>query len=63
YGRRNKEKPLDTLKLYQEKGIILNDAHPSEADIDFEKGIILGKFIDTDRPTFSEMYDRTCRPE
>jgi len=63
YGRRNKERPLDTLKLYQEKGIILNDAHPSEADIDFEKGIILGKFIDIDRPTFSEMYDQTCRPE
>lgn len=63
YGRRNKEKALDTLKIYQERTIIKNDTHPTELDIDFERGIILGKFIDTDRPTFVEMYDRTCRPK
>ncbi len=61
YGRRNKEKPFDTLKMYQEKGIIKNNANPSELDIDFEKGIILGKFIDLDRPTFTERYDKVCR--
>jgi 2-oxoglutarate ferredoxin oxidoreductase subunit beta len=63
YGRRNREKPLDTLRMYQERGIIKNDVHPTELDIDFDKGIILGKFIDIDRPTCSELYDKTCRPK
>jgi len=63
YGRRNKEKPLDTLRLYQEKTIIKNDAHPTELGIDFDRGIILGKFVDTDLPTCSDRYDNTCRPK
>ena len=62
YGRRNKEKPMDTLRIYQEKTIIKNDAHPTELGIDFERGIILGKFVDTDLPTCSDRYDNTCRP-
>ncbi|MCP4715772.1 MAG: 2-oxoacid:ferredoxin oxidoreductase subunit beta [Deltaproteobacteria bacterium] len=61
YGRRNKEKALDTLKLYQEKTIIKNGANPSELSIDFKKGVILGKFVDEDRPTHSEKYDRLYR--
>ena len=24
--------------------------------------LILGKFIDVDRPTCTDMYDKTCRP-
>ncbi len=63
YGRRNKEKALDTLKIYQERTIIKNDANPMELDIDFDRGIILGKFVDAERPTCSDMYDKTCRPQ
>jgi len=63
YGRRNKEKPLDTLKLYQEKTIIKNYADPADLDIDFEQGVILGKFIDTDKPTYKDRYDKICRQE
>jgi 2-oxoglutarate ferredoxin oxidoreductase subunit beta len=63
YGRRNKEKALDTLRIYQEHTIIKNEAHPSELGIDIERGIILGKFVDAERPTCSEMYDDTCRPK
>lgn len=62
YGRRNKEKALDSLKIYQERTIIKNNADPTELDIDFDRGIVLGKFIDQDRPTCTEMYDKTCRP-
>ncbi len=61
YGRRNKEKSIDTLKLYQDKSIIKNNAHPADSEIDFKKGIILGKFVDTQRPTCIENYDKTCR--
>lgn len=63
YGRRNKERPFDTLRLYQERTIIKNGAHPTELDIDFDRGVILGKFIDIDRETCVEMYDKTCRPK
>ncbi len=62
YGRRNRQKSLDTLKVYQERTIIKNGAHPSEIILDYECGITLGKFIDQDRATYSECYDRTCRP-
>ncbi len=63
YGRRNREKPLDTLRIYQEKTLIKNDAHPTELGIDFDRGIILGKFVDTNLPTCSDRYDNTCRPK
>jgi 2-oxoglutarate ferredoxin oxidoreductase subunit beta len=62
YGRRNKEQSLDTLKIYQEKTIIRNNAHPTELDIDFDRGIILGNFVDVEQPTCTEMYDKMCRP-
>lgn len=62
YGRRNKEKALDSLKIYQERTIIKNNADPTELDIDFDRGVVLGKFVDQDRPTCTEMYDKTCRP-
>jgi 2-oxoglutarate ferredoxin oxidoreductase subunit beta len=62
YGRRNKEKPFDTLKIYQERTIIKNNAHPTELEIDFDRAVTLGKFFDIDRPTCTEMYDKTCRP-
>ncbi|MFC1890836.1 2-oxoacid:ferredoxin oxidoreductase subunit beta [Thermodesulfobacteriota bacterium] len=63
YGRRNKEKTFDTLKLYQDKTIIKNNAQPTELDIDFDKGVVLGKFVDAERATCGDMYDKTCRPK
>ncbi len=62
YGRRNRESPLETLKLYQERSITRNGANPVEVTLDIQKGITVGKFIEVDRPTCLEMYDRTCRP-
>jgi 2-oxoglutarate ferredoxin oxidoreductase subunit beta len=62
YGRRNKEKPLDTLKLYQERTIIKNGADPARADIDFDKGVVLGTFIDIDRSTCDDRYCEINRP-
>lgn len=62
YGRRNREKPLDTLKLYQERTIIRNNANPAEAVLDYERGITLGKFVDVEKPTFLDRYERSSRP-
>jgi 2-oxoglutarate/2-oxoacid ferredoxin oxidoreductase subunit beta len=61
YGRRNKEKAMDSLKLYQDKTIIRNNADPSDLDVDFQKGVVLGEFVNRERPTCIENYDRTCR--
>jgi 2-oxoglutarate ferredoxin oxidoreductase subunit beta len=62
YGRRNKQSPIDTLKIYQDRTITKHGCPPADVQLDFERGITLGKFIDQERPTFMDMYDRTCRP-
>ncbi len=61
YGRRNREKSLQTLKLYQEQTIIRNHADPSDLEVDFSKKVVLGEFVDKERITCIESYDRTCR--
>ena len=62
YGRRNKEKPIDTLKLYQDRTIVKNGADPARADIDFSRGVVIGKFVDIDRSTCDDRYREYCRP-
>jgi len=56
YGRRNREKSIDTLKKYNENTIIKNGANPLDLEIDFGKGVVLGKFLDIDKPTHYEKY-------
>lgn len=63
YGRRNREKPLDTLKIYQDRTVTRNGAHPAEATLDFGRMITVGKFIDCDRSTYRESYEKVCRPD
>jgi len=63
YGRRNKQKPLDTLKLFQDLTITRHGCPPAEVQLDFDRGITLGKFIDQERATYMDMYDKTCRPQ
>lgn len=58
YGRRNRVSSIDTLKIYHEKSIIKNDADPVDLDIDYDKGVILGKFLDIDKPTHYEKYQK-----
>ncbi|MFH0777086.1 MAG: 2-oxoacid:ferredoxin oxidoreductase subunit beta, partial [Candidatus Eisenbacteria bacterium] len=56
YGRFNKMGTgLDMLKSYQENTIIQHGANP--ADVGIEKGgkIIVGKFVDIERPTYLDL--------
>jgi len=62
YGRRNRQKPIDSLKIYQEKTIVKNGENSAEVILDFKQGITLGKFVEYDKPTFAEAYERICRP-
>lgn len=53
FGRRNRlGSSLDMIKLYQANCVIRNGAHPDETVITEGKKMVLGKFVDTERPTF-----------
>ncbi len=61
FGRRNKiGSALDMLKFYHERSVIRNDIDPKDASVDFENHIVLGKFVDTERPTFMDNYQMAC---
>jgi len=53
YGRMNKRsRGLDEMHYYQEKSLIRNGADPKDVDITSDGFIIVGKFVDIQRPTF-----------
>ncbi len=62
YGRRNKVKAMDMLHQFQDNAIIKNGADPSDLDVDFDKGVVLGKFVQKERPTHDEQHSRVCAP-
>jgi len=56
YGRRNKlGDGLDEMKYYQEKSVIKHGADPSKAEIGLGTQIVVGKFLDVERSTFSDL--------
>jgi len=56
YGRMNRQPTgLDQMKYYREKSIIRHGADPKDADIDLDGDIIVGKFIDIELPTYSDL--------
>ncbi|MFW6111742.1 MAG: thiamine pyrophosphate-dependent enzyme [Candidatus Bipolaricaulota bacterium] len=60
YGRRNDlGEGIDELKSYQNRAIIKHGSDPGKAEIerDPHSEIIVGKFVDIERPTFSEVAD------
>jgi 2-oxoglutarate ferredoxin oxidoreductase subunit beta len=55
YSRTNKlGDGLDMMKFYYENSIIKHGEPTDHLDIDYQKEIIVGKFIDRERPTFTE---------
>lgn len=55
YARRNRlGSGLDLMKFYKENSEIRNGAKLEEVDIDFQKKIIVGKFVDIEKPTFQD---------
>jgi 2-oxoglutarate ferredoxin oxidoreductase subunit beta len=58
YGRRNKlGTGLDEMKFYQDHSVIKHGSDPKEADLGLGSEIIVGKFIDIERPTFTETLE------
>ena len=49
---------LDIMKYYHEQSITKHGADTKELNIDFQKPIVVGKFIDRERPTFLEAMNQ-----
>ena len=55
YGRMNKQpEGTDSLHYYQERSVVRNGADPKDADIDLNGPIVVGKFVDRQRPTLCD---------
>ncbi len=55
YGRRNKlGDGLDEMRYYQKNSVIKHGLDPKEADLNLNGEIIVGKFVDIDKPTFGD---------
>lgn len=62
FARRNRMgTALDTLKFYHDRAVIRHDIDPKDAVLDFENQIVVGKFVDIERPTFFDNYQTLCR--
>jgi len=56
YGRMNKlPRGLDEMHSYQQRSVIRNGADPKDAAIALNGPIVVGKFVDIERPTFWDM--------
>jgi 2-oxoglutarate ferredoxin oxidoreductase subunit beta len=61
YLRRNRlGDGVDALQFYQEKAILKHGCDTREVDINFQDKIIVGKFVERDKPTYIEALDKRC---
>jgi len=59
YARKNRlGSGLDLMKFYHDNSEIKHGADLQELDIEFQKKIIVGKFIDIEKPTFLDQYNK-----
>ncbi len=59
YGRWNRKAyGSDMFEYYRQKSVIRHNAQPWEVDIDLAGEIICGEFVDIERPTFQDMYQK-----
>ncbi len=49
---------LDLMRFYHDNAIIRHGADTREVDIGFQDRIVVGKFIDKEKPTFLEKRDQ-----
>jgi 2-oxoglutarate ferredoxin oxidoreductase subunit beta len=61
FGRRNRMgSALETLKFYHMRSVIRNDIDPKDAPVDLGGQIVVGRFVDEERPTFMDNYRMAC---
>ncbi len=52
---------IDRMRFYHDRAEIRNGADTREADITFRGGILCGKFVDEDKPTYHELMEHHYR--
>jgi 2-oxoglutarate ferredoxin oxidoreductase subunit beta len=56
YGRLNKQKSgLEQMQYYKDKSIIRHGADPRQADISLGGQVVVGKFVDLDKPSYLQL--------
>jgi 2-oxoglutarate ferredoxin oxidoreductase subunit beta len=64
YSRINKlGDGLDMMRFYHDNAIIRHGEDTKNLDIGFQQPIIVGKFIDRERPTFTDLYNKWLKEE
>jgi 2-oxoglutarate ferredoxin oxidoreductase subunit beta len=59
YARKNKlGSGLDLMKFYHDNSVIVNGADPREVDIQFQSEIKVGKFVDIEKPSYLDNYNK-----
>jgi len=59
YGRYNRlGTSLDMIKLYHKISRVRSGIHPSEAGVDLNKEIIVGEFVNIEKPEFSDIIHK-----
>jgi 2-oxoglutarate ferredoxin oxidoreductase subunit beta len=59
YSRRNRlGTGLDLMKFYHDSCVIKHDADTRDLDIAFQEEIVVGKFVDTERPTYVDSMNK-----
>jgi 2-oxoglutarate ferredoxin oxidoreductase subunit beta len=49
---------LDIMKLYRDKSVIRHGHDPQKAALDMSEEIVVGKFVDVEKSTFIQEYDK-----
>lgn len=64
FGRKNKlGAPLDIIQHFHKISVIKNGIHPKDASLDIQKEIIVGRFVNIERPTFFDLLEEIYPPE
>lgn len=59
YGRLNKlPSGLDEMRIYQARSVIRNGADPKDVELSLDGCIVVGKFVDIERPTLWDCYQQ-----
>jgi 2-oxoglutarate ferredoxin oxidoreductase subunit beta len=59
WGRINKlGVGLDLMKFYHQNSVIKHGEDTRNLGIEFQKPIVVGKFVDRERPTYLEAYNK-----
>jgi 2-oxoglutarate ferredoxin oxidoreductase subunit beta len=59
YARRNKlGTTLDLMRYFKDNSYVTNELDPEKTALPFNPKVAVGTFVDTEKPTFLDLYER-----